>query len=337
MRMLDHKKQRRRRSKLRDGDERKAGTDLSHEAIARPALDAVPPTCAFDVWRDADPRHAAAFAQVAATWRRTADPRLAGLLDQPAKAAPPHDEPLEVAPPTVSRRAVVGGAIAALVGLSGAGAFLAWPSRSYAATAVGERRTIRLPDGSHAMLNTDTQLAWHFGSSARSGSSAAKRHCWSGAATPRCACIATRSMRAWRGKFSLRLNPDGGELLVLAGSASAAFAGGSAAIMAGTALTVRDGAAHSGGRLSPQAIATASAWQDGRIVFNGMTLDRAVAEFNCYLPDKMVLQQRDLAAIWLGGEFQIDEPDTFLLGLQESFDVAHRRQGNQILLFRKAP
>ncbi len=68
-----------------------------------------------------------------------------------------------------------------------------------------------------------------------------------------------------------------------------------------------------------------------------MTLDRAVAEFNRYLPDKMVLQQRDLAAIRLGGEFQIDEPDTFLLGLQESFDVAHRRQGNQILLFRKAP
>jgi transmembrane sensor len=321
------------------GDERKAGTDLSDEAIAwLVALDCgTADMRAFDAWRDADPRHAAAFAQVAATWRRTADPRLAGLLDQPAKAASPHDETLEVAPPTVSRRAVAGGAIAALVGLSGAGAFLAWPSRSYAATAVGERRTIRLPDGSHAMLNTDTQLAWHFGK---------QREVW--VERGEAALLVRRSDSPLRlhsdpidarlagGKFSLRLNPDGGELLVLAGSASAAFAGGSAAIMAGTALTVRDGAARMA-RLSPQAIATASAWQDGRIVFNGMTLDRAVAEFNRYLPDKMVLQQRDLAAIRLGGEFQIDEPDTFLLGLQESFDVAHRRQGNQILLFRKAP
>lgn len=320
------------------GDGRKAGADLSNEAIGwLVALDCgTADMHAFDAWRDADPRHAAAFAQVAATWRRTADPRLPALLDQPAEAAPANAEPLEAAPPAMSRRAVAGGAIAALIGLSGAGAFLAWPSRSYAATAIGERRTIRLPDGSHAMLNTDTQLAWHFGK---------QREVWvergeaallvQRGASPLRLHSDPIDARLGNGKFSLRLTSNGGELLALAGSASAAFGGGAHAITAGTALTVRNGVARLD-PLSPQALAAASAWQDGRIVFNGMTLDQAVAEFNRYLPEKMVLQQRDLAAIRLGGEFEIDEPDTFLLGLQESFDVAHRRQGDQILLFRKA-
>lgn len=319
------------------GDERKTGTELSDDAIAwLVALDCgTADTQAFAAWRDADPRHAAAFAQVAATWRRTADPRLSVLLDQPAEIAPEPLETPEPAPALMSRRAVAGGALAVVIGLSGAGAFFAWPSRSYAATAIGERRTIRLPDGSHAMLNTDTQVAWHFGKHrevwvergeaallVRSGNQALRLH-----STPIDARLAG-------GKFSLRLNPDGGEFLVLAGSAAADYAGRSDIIAAGNALTVRDGAARIAG-LSPQAIAAASAWQDGKIVFNGMTLDQAVAEFNRYLPDKIVLRQHDLATTRLGGEFQIDDPDTFLLGLQESFDIVHRRQGNQILLFRK--
>jgi transmembrane sensor len=66
-----------------------------------------------------------------------------------------------------------------------------------------------------------------------------------------------------------------------------------------------------------------------------MALERAVAEFNRYLPDKIVLQDTGLAPTRLGGEFLIDDPDSFLTALHESFAIDHRRQDGRILLFRR--
>lgn len=322
------------------GDEGKAGAKLSEQAIEwLVALDCgTADEQAFNAWRDADPRHAAAFAQVAATWRRTADPRLSVLLDQPVETAPPPEpeaEPLRVAPAMVSRRAVTGGALAAMLALGGAGAFLAWPRRALASTGVGERRTISLPDGSRAMLNTDTRVAWRFETG---------REFWiergeaallvSDAEKPFRVYSDPIDARLSEGKFNIRLEPGGGRLLVLAGRAAAAYRGTLAeTIRAGNVLTVSDGAARLTA-LSPDALAAATAWEQGRILFNGMPLDQAVAEFNRYLPDKIVLQNADLAAIRLGGEFRVADPDAFLLALREGFNISHRQQGNQILLFR---
>lgn len=320
------------------GDEGKAGAELSDQAIEwLVALDCgTADEQAFEAWRDADPRHAAAFAQVAATWRRTADPRLSVLLDQPADAAleaEPEAEP--AAPRTVSRRAVAGGAAAVVLGLGGAGAFLAWPRRAFASTAIGKRQTIRLPDGSHAMLNTDTRVSWRFENGRefwieRGEAALLVRE----AETPFRVYSDPIDARLSGGRFNIRLADDGGRLLVLAGRAAAAYRGTLAeTIHAGSSLTISDGAARVAA-LSPDAIAAATAWEQGKIVFNGMPLDRAIAEFNRYLSDKIVLQQADLAATSLGGEFRIDDPDSFLLALRESFGIGNRRQDNRILLYR---
>ena len=124
------------------------------------------------------------------------------------------------------------------------------------------------------------------------------------------------------------------QLMVLAGQAAATYRGAPAGtIGAGSVLTMDDGVTRIAA-LGTDALGAATAWQSGRIVFNGMPLDRALAEFNRYLPDKIVLGQGDLGATRLGGEFRVDDPDTFLLALREAFDIDHRRQGDQILLFR---
>lgn len=319
------------------GEDGEAGAKLSDQAIEwLVALDGgTADRDAFEAWRSADPRHAAAFAQVAATWRRTADPRLPALLDQPVAAQPPAAAAELPAPNMLSRRAVTGSALAALVALGGAGTFLAWPRRAYAATAIGEQRTIALPDGSHAMLNTDTRVAWRFGNA---------RDFWieQGEATllVRAADTPFRvysdpiDAQLGQGKFNFRLAAQSAQLLILAGRASTAERGAPARILqAGSALTVSNGAARVT-RVSPDAIAAATAWERGEIMFNGMPLDRAIAEFNRYLPDKIVLQSADLATTRLGGSFEITDPDGFLRALQQGFDIDHRRAGNQILLFR---
>ncbi|MCW6528776.1 DUF4880 domain-containing protein [Sphingomonas sp. MMSM20] len=320
------------------GEEGKAGASLSDRAVDwLVALDCgTADRAAFEAWRTADPRHAAAFAQAAATWRRTADPRLSVLLDQPAEAQQPATEPTPPPPAMLSRRAVAGGALAALVATVGTGTFLAWPRRAYAATAVGERRTLILPDGSYALLNTDTRVGWRFDD---------ERDFWieRGEAT----LLVREAAKPFRlnsdpidarlgaGKFNLRLERESAQLLVLAGRAAAVYRGTLArTLAAGNALVV-DGAGAQVSHFSPAAIAAATAWERGEIVFNGMRLDRALAEFNRYLPEKIVLQDADLAPTRLGGSFRIADPDGFLQALQQGFDIGHRQQGNQIRLFRR--
>lgn len=316
------------------GADGKAGAGLNDQAIQwLVALDCgTADSAAFEAWRNSDPRHAAAFAQVAATWRRTADPRLAAALDHPAQAST--DEPQRPAPRAVSRRAVAGG-IAATIGIGGAGGFLLWPRRASAATAVGERRTIALPDGSNAMLNTDTRVSWRFDDGRdfriEQGEATLLVHA---AAHPFRLYSDPIDARLGEGKFDIRLGSATGRLLVLAGRAATAYRGTLAeTLQAGSMLTVGDGTTRID-RLSPDAIAAATAWERGEIRFNGMALDQAVAEFNRYLPDKIVLQNPDLASTRLGGTFQVADPQTFLLALHEGFGIGHRRDGDRILLFR---
>jgi len=321
------------------GDEREAGDDLTGQAVDwLVALDHGGANQAdFEAWRAADPRHAAVFAQVAATWRRTSDRRIAALLDQADEVPAPQSgvEPEMPAPRMLSRRAAMAGVATAAIGLGGAGAFLAWPRRAYAETAVGERRTIALPDGSHAMLNTDSHIAWRFDDG---------RDFWiergevtllvGAAATPFRIHSDPIDARLSPGSFNLRLDRDGGELLVRAGHAAAAYRGAGATMVdAGYLLAVRDGAARID-QVTPSAIAAATAWQHGEIVFDGMRLDRAVAEFNRYLTDKIVLGDPSLATTRLGGDFRIAAPGGFLAALHDGFGIDQRREGNHIVLFR---
>ncbi len=320
------------------GDQGRAGEDLSGQAIQwLVSLDSgSADRQAFEAWRNSNPRHASAFAQAAATWRRTADPRLAMALDHPEIVRQPLV--IEPDPPVskpISRRAVAGGIAAAVLGLGAVGSFFAWPRRAFATTAIGERQTIRLPDGSHVMLNTDTRVSWRFDDA---------RDFWieQGEATllvrdaekPFRIYSDPIDARLSAGKFNIRLDPAVSQFLVLAGQAATTYLGTLAQTLGtGHLLTVSEGRAQIA-RMTPGEMATATAWQHGEIVFNGMPLDQAVAEFNRYLPDKIVLQNAALATTRLGCVFQIEEPDAFLMALQEGFGIGHRKQGNQILLFR---
>lgn len=322
------------------GEGGKIGTELSEEATRwLVALDCgTADAQAFEAWRKTSPYHASAFAQAAAVWRSTADRRIAALIDQPVPEDAPPAVPSEtMSTGTVSRRAMAGGALAAMLGLGAMGGWLAWPGRAYAATGIGEQRTIRLPDGSHAMLNTDTRVAWRFGRErefwieqgeaalmVRVGPAAFALH------------SAPLEARLSRGSFNLRLSGQEGCLIVLAGQAQLGNSqlSGAEVLTAGQMATVRGKAIDIAG--APQdALGTATAWQQGKIVFNGMPLGQAIVEFNRYLPAKITLQDKDLADTRLGGEFRIDDPERFLAALSAGFDIGHRQQGNQILLYRE--
>lgn len=115
----------------------------------------------FRAWREADPRHAAAYDEVRATWSQIKD--LETAFAPRGRAAP-------MRAPVSQRRglsmrwrwgATVAGLVAACVLMFAfAPAIVRLPTRLLAdhSTAIGQQRIVVLPDGSMAHLNTDTAI-----------------------------------------------------------------------------------------------------------------------------------------------------------------------------------
>ena len=107
---------------------------------------------AFAVWREADPRHAAAFDRLERIWS--------------ASGGAPALKHGRVDRRTVLRGVAVGTVI---LGTAAGGRMLLGPHpMADHATRAGERRTVILPDGSTAMLSTRTALSLDFDAGRRS-------------------------------------------------------------------------------------------------------------------------------------------------------------------------
>jgi transmembrane sensor len=64
-----------------------------------------------------------------------------------------------------------------------------------------------------------------------------------------------------------------------------------------------------------------TAWPKGELVFQGQTLETAVAEYNRYLVHKIVIADGSIAGTQLGGRFTTHDPAAFLKVLNESFGI----------------
>lgn len=283
----------------------------------------------FEAWRDADPRRAAAFAEVAAAWSK---------LDVLRDAAPaPRREP------TATRRAWLGGGLALAAGFSGA-AYLGRDQllRARTVTGVGERRTMALPDGSLVELNTDTEVLWRFGRE--------RRRLWlrRGEIALTIAHDALRPFELFTpeglaslapGQFNARLKPAGLDLIVLAGRAAVRTAAGEtrAAVESATAprqaLTVT--AASVAVAAAPETeVQNVQAWRRGEIVFEGQRLAEAVEEYNRYLVRKMVIEDPKVGAMRLGGRFMTGNPESFLDALRTTFGLRIIEDGSSRILLK---
>ncbi|WP_336966553.1 FecR family protein [Sphingobium aquiterrae] len=280
----------------------------------------------FEAWRSADPRHAAAFAQMAATWERTGALRLSAMRpDMPPVETRDHGQASEEAvAPTFSRRRLLAGAgLCGLLAATGGTTLLLRQRRERVQTAVGERRTIRLPDGSLAELNTDSLLSWRFDKS---------RSVWLERGEAAIAVAANAILpfilhggdveaRLTQGRYNLRLYDDGPELIALSGGGEIRRPDASRLALAPMhVLSGREGSIQTA-KVSPNDADTVSAWRRGEIIFNGMPLDQAVAEFNRYLDKKLVVGDPAIGMIRLGGRFFVDDPASFLRSLQQGFDI----------------
>lgn len=276
-------------------------------------------------WIGADPHHAVAFARMEAAWE--AGERLRA---SPPPIEAPHAAAETGGKPRVSRRILVGGGLAASVATIGA--TVAWRYASDVDlhhTRLGERRIITLADGSRIHLNTASAVEVAMRKHSRRIRLVKGEALFEVAHDPGRPFLVDAGaarLRAVGTAFNVRIRDTVVELTVTEGVVAVAedtvdvhrpdvskiVAGGGAVIGSGAMAPTA---------LDPAILRQRTAWQDGVIELDGETLAQAVAEFNRYRDPPIIIGDPRLANLRVGGRFEVDEAEKFLVAVEGSFPI----------------
>jgi transmembrane sensor len=311
----------------------------------------------FDRWRAMSPAHGYAFAEIEAAHAQV----ISAAEDGPMLALR-HEALSRIVMPRaqVKRRFAVGGAIAAsLLAVAGAwtfggagqlstnsfnivsGAKVTSTAPTVYRTAVGERLTVTLPDGSSATLNTASRLRLAYTAVERRlvlEQGQALFHVAKGQARPFIVQALNRIVTAHGTTFDVQIGPNRKVKVSLVEGL----------------VTVADTSAPSAPamQLRPNDILVASnnvvavsrepeierevSWRNGLIIFEDESLADAVSEVNRYVQSPIILQDERLRRIRVSGAFRTGETAAFVEALQLSFPVRVTEQNNQriVLAYR---
>jgi transmembrane sensor len=345
---------------------------------------------AFDSWVRASPEHLRAFIETAALWRESGslDPeRRISIEDLIARAkfesnvvaleqGAQHDgRPQERIDRQVSRaysaehagpaarrwpRSVTQLATAAviLIGLLGAG-FLAWThfsgERLYS-TEVGERRSVRLPDGSMVTLDSRSRLRVAFTDRARAMDLLEGRALFEVAKDPSKPFIVHAdgtTIQALGTQFDVDRTQISTVVTVVEGrvavqqpvervlsnrshqptqpdvhaDATPVF------LSAGEQLKIVGD--HGSAEPAHTNVSSATAWTHGQLILESATLADVAEEFNRYSPRKLVAEDHGATALRLSGVFATD-PDFLIRYLRNRRDIVVHETDGEIRIVRKA-
>ena len=320
-------------------------------------------------WLNADHRHTLAFARLAAMSR--ALNQLSALRPTSARQ-PDADLPLaSVATPSLPRKrrarwvAVTLAAAAALTFAS----IVGWNSYSQrpsftetAITEVGGLRQISLPDGSIIELNTDSAVQVAFDRSTRRVAllrGEAHFKVAKDATRPFTVSVNNVAVRAVGTAFNVRLRSgdidvlvtegrvqlddtqQGGSLLPTLSTTTTSTApdlpaGHRALIRARTQVSDEKPGARSAivTTVAEQEISRELAWQQKRLEFGPTALAVVVAEFNRYNRHQLVIADRELGSLSVGGSFEANGYETLVRLLESSFGISAERRDHETLLRR---
>ena len=267
------------------------------------------------------------------------------------RASPPpmeHPAPVQDVAPELwfSRRRLVAGFMAAsVVGVAGATAWRYARDVELYRTQVGERRVIALADGSRVHLNTASTIEVAMKKDRRLVRLVKGEALFEVAhdkARPFLVDAGSARLRAVGTAFNVRIRENVVELTVTEGVVAVAQSGEAVRKASAPHIAAGGGAVIRPGAVAPtvlggQVLRQRTAWQDGVIELEGETLPQAVEEFNRYRTQPIIVGDARLANIRVGGRFEVDEADKFLLALESSFpvDAIPSTDGSVLLVARQ--
>jgi transmembrane sensor len=285
----------------------------------------------LEAWLAQSPAHAVAFMRLEAAWNRTT--RLAALqqpMRRPAASAgkPSRMPVLKIAAAVVATAAVsVGGSLLAL-----------HQEEQTFATTIGGREALSLVDGSKIELNTDTVLRIAEGSSQRKvwlDKGEAYFDIKHDAAHPFVVMVGDHRVTDLGTKFIVRQEGDRVEVKLLEGSARIdANDGGPAqtAVLKPGDVAVATAETMSVSKKPVQELANELGWRRGVLMFDHTTLAEAVAEFNRYSRQKIVIADPQVARLEIGGTFPSDDVKLFGRATHIALGLRVEERGNTIVI-----
>lgn len=291
-------------------------------------------TARFDAWFEADPRHRGAYARALAIHNAI---HLAS--GEPAFRARPLDAGQGDAR-TSRRNLVLGGLAAGLALVAGRFAYSALSGDTVLTTAKGEFRRVPLRDKSIANINSGSRIEVAFTEKQRT-INLRKGEAWFEVAKdtskPFIVEAGDARIRAVGTAFSVRRLADGSEVLVTEGTVEVWSQDGSAGrrrVTAGEhAFLAHDARAIPVTR-QPEEVSRKLAWREGKLVLASQTLSEAVADFNRYSPQTIVIVDPALRDKRLVGQYQLDAPELFAKDVSMVLDVPVTITSEKILIGR---
>jgi transmembrane sensor len=286
----------------------------------------------LESWLAQSPAHAVAFMRLEAAWNRTT--RLAAL-QQPMLRKPSQGTEQSSRRPGLK----IAAAVMVTAAISVGGSLLAVHQKDQTfATTIGGREALSLVDGSKIELNTDTVL--------RMANGAGERKVWldrgeayfdikHDAAHPFVVMVGDHRVTDLGTKFIVRQEGDRVEVKLLEGSAR---------------LDANSGAPAQSAVLKPGDVAIATAdqtsvtkkpvkeltqelgWRRGVLTFDHTTLAEAVAEFNRYNRQKIVIADHDVAKLEIGGTFPSDDVKLFGRATHIALGLRVEDKGNELVI-----
>jgi transmembrane sensor len=293
----------------------------------------------FRRWLAEKPCHRPAFERMTNTWEATAGLRRVLASDRRRSQKSWN---------VFSHKALAAAATLAVCALFAFGA-VSWIQTSgheplTYATAIGERRSLLLPDGSRLILNTQSRVLVSFTSGVRRitlDRGQARFEVAHDAARPFVVRAGGRQVVALGTAFDVRWTDERlsvvlfkGQVVVLPDGAQLAAAQSSRAttLLPGERLVFErpDLAVKSTVRIERE-----EAWVSGRVVFESTPLASAVAEINRYAPQRIVLADPTLATLEISGTFSVDDAGAFARAVAQMFSLDITNSNGSILLTRR--
>lgn len=227
-------------------------------------------------------------------------------------------------------------------------------------TAVGEQKTVELPDHSKILLNTNTDLQVEFTDSARLIKMTRGEANFEVAKDPSRPFIVRAggidfvavgtafnvradarrgvSLTVTEGRVHVQKNRNA-TLEIATGpvASSAAITNNSARtdidVVVGADMgVVIDPATESVSALEPTEVVGATAWQQGMAVFEHTPLKEVAAEFSRYLTTPIVIVDSELADVRVSGFFRVRDIDGLAIALKKNFDIDVQKNNDAIVL-----
>ena len=265
---------------------------------------------ALHAWLDEDPAHRAAFEHYQM------------ICDDTAESLPTLAEVSPVARPDAAPRRRLSRWIPAAAGLAAALAVsTVWIVPYFrdirtVATVAAQRSTLSLPDGSRTELNAQTTIHTDFRHGRRKirlEKGEAYFSVAKDAAHPFAVETPGGTVRVTGTEFNVRLSAEGHpEVTLLEGSVAFENAAARMQLVPNQQIS-SDGELR---RLSQGEIENVTAWRDGRIVLNGLTLADAAGRFAAF-HGKTITVAPDLASLQMGGSYSLEDLPGFFDALSD--------------------